>query len=908
MTLAAGARLGPYEVLAPLGAGGLGAGWEARALRHERLVAVKILPRQLAADPDFLARFERESKAVAALSHPNILAIHDIGTHDEVAYAVMELLEGESLRTRLGQGPLPARKAVELAIQMARGLACAHDKGVVHRDLKPDNLWLTKDGRLKILDFGLAKQVALPDPAMRSELLTEGVVSAAAPATEKGAVLGTVGYMSPEQVRGESVDARSDLFSFGAVLFEMVVGQRAFARCSSSETLAAILRDDPPELATTAGRPLPPGLERIIHHCLEKSPEQRFRSAHDVAFALDSVASGSAPAVPFTAPFAPENRRTTWKWAGLVAVLVAAAGVGSWVVGRRADAGPGRSGAGGLAHLAIALPDGDRFADTNRQPLALSPDGTLLAYVGLRDGLSQLFLRRLAEREPVVLAGTEGGAVPFFSPDGQWIAFFADGLLKKVAVGGAGLQVIWRGTWDPRGGCWGADGTIYFAPTNSSGLWAVPAAGGTATEVTRVDRARGEVSHRWPQALDDGRSLLFTIWTGPGLDESEIVVQSLADGERHVLVPGGHSPRYVSSGHLLYARLDTLFAVPWRPPQADFGGAAPTALAVHPRLENEGAAAYAVADNGTLVYLAGGASRYAQRLVWVDRAGRVEALPVPERDYESVAISPDGRQAVVQIKEGSVGLWLCDLARHTLTPFVTDGGSSQAPVWTPDGRRVVYRATRSGSRNLFWKAADGTDAEERLTTRDGVTQTPTSFSPDGTVLAFNENGGPGEGVSRIWTLPLTGDGAPHELLQTPVREMNGQVSPDGAWLAMSSFSSGQSEVHVRPFPGPGASRQLSIGGGSEPRWSRDGRELFYRNRHQLVAVAVPARPELEWGEPQLLFEGAFKEAGNGNTAYDVAADGKRFLRVQQVQPDRPLDHLEVVLNWGDELRRLVPAR
>ncbi len=718
--------------------------------------------------------------------------------------------------------------------------------------------------------------------------------------------------MSPEQVRGESVDARSDLFSFGAVLFEMLTGTRAFARGSATETLAAILRDDPTELEPTTSRSIPAGLERIVRHCLEKSPDQRFRSAHDVAFALENASSASERSVPFTAPFAPQNRKTSWKWAGLAALLLLAACVGAWALGRRGAAGPSHRAAGGgageVTRLSIVLPEGDLLAETNRLPLALSPDGRLLAYVGLRNGKRQLFLRALSEREPGAVPGTEGAATPFFSPDGQWIAFFAQGALKRVAVGGAGLQVICGNVAESRGGSWGSDGNIYYAPSNSSGLSVVPASGGTPKELTLVEREKGEISHRWPHVLPDARTLLFTIWTGPGKDERQIVAQSLETGERQVLVPGGDTARYLPSGFLLYARQDSLYAVPWRAGQPGAGSAAPVTLSEYPRLENEGAAAYAVSDSGTLAYLEGGPTRYSYRLVWVDRDGKVEPLPFPERDYEAVAIAPDGQRAVVQVSEGTVGLWIFDFTRHTMTPLVTTGGSSQAPVWTTDGSRVAYRATRRGTRTVYWKASDGTGDEQPLTVGRGVTETPTSVSPDGQWLVFQDIGGEAKGAITTWRMRLSGDRTPQPLGQPGSTQTGGQVSPDGRWLAFVSSASGQNELYVQPYPGPGPSKLLSSGGGSEPRWSRDGRELFYVSGSRFLAVDVPARPGAPWGEPRVLFEGQFRRASNANTASDVSPDGGRFLRIQQSVPDRSQDHIDVVLNWHAELDAKAPAR
>jgi serine/threonine-protein kinase len=380
-------------------------------------------------------------------------------------------------------------------------------------------------------------------------------------------------------------------------------------------------------------------------------------------------------------------------------------------------------------------------------------------------------------------------------------------------------------------------------------------------------------------------------------------VLSPESGERRVLMPGGESARYLRSGYLVYSRQDDLFAVPWRPEQADLAGAAPIALGEHPRTEGEGAAAYAFSDDGTLAYVAGSPSRYVHRLVWVDRDGTTQPLPLPERDYESVVISPDGRQAIAQIAEGSTGLWMFDLARPALAPFVTGGGSSQAPVWTADGRRVIYRATRSGTRNLFWKAADGSGEEERLTSKEGALQTPTSVSSDGTWVFFNEISGPTRRVAGLWKMRLDGDRTPQRSVEGEERGSNACISPDGRWIAYAATESGVQEVVVRPYPGPGARRQISNGGGSEPRWSRDGRELFYVSGDRLMVVEIGAGPTFAASEPRVLFEGRYRGQVNANTPYDVSPDGRRFLRVQQVAPDRPLDHVEFVLNWGDEVKR-----
>ena len=464
-------------------------------------------------------------------------------------------------------------------------------------------------------------------------------------------------------------------------------------------------------------------------------------------------------------------------------------------------------------------------------------------YVGLRDGSRHLFLRNLSDVDSVLLPGTEGGRMPFFSPDGQWIGFFTNTQLKKLAVASGAVQNVIPISTEPRGGVWAPDGTIYYAPHNVAPLWKVAAGGGTPVEATQLDVARGEVSHRWPQLLADG-SLLFSAWTGPGRDEHAIINHHPATGVSRLLATTGDTPRFVPTGHLVYARLDALFAVPWRDLTKGLDDAAPIPLPELPRIENEGAADYVVSTNGTLAYLAGGPARYAQRVVWVDRGGSVEPLPLPEKDYEAVALSPDAQRAVLQIQEGAIGLWLYDFARRTLTPFATASGSSQGAVWTADGGRIVYRGTRQGTRNLYWKPTDGSGDEERLTTKPGVVHTPTSVSPDGQWLAFAEGGGTVQGTT--WVMSLTGDRTPRVFMKGGVAA---EFSPDGKWIAYQSAESGNLEVYLAPFPGPGPRIPVSAGGGESPIWSRDGSELFYTNarpahgrQHHPRPHAVGERP------------------------------------------------------------------
>ena len=864
----------------------MGEVYRARDTVLNRDVAIKVLPELFALDAERLARFTREAQTLAALNHPNIAQIYGLeASSGNTRALVMELVQGDDLSALIDRGALPLAEALPIARQIADALEAAHEQGIIHRDLKPANVKVRPDGTVKVLDFGLAKAM---DPvgtssidAMRSPTLT-------ARATQMGMIIGTAAYMAPEQAKGKAVDKRADIWAFGVVLYEMLTGARAFEGDDISEVLATVLKSEPGWHALPADTP--PSIRRLLRRCLEKEPRRRLSAIGDARLELEEADS------PISTPATPAPAARPAIGIGLAAVLVAVsilatAGVMRWVSVRTSTPAPN-----GVTRLSIALPEGDEVTEKNLAPLAISPDGARIAYVALRSGVRRLFVRNLADRDVRPLEGTEGARAPFFSPDGQWIGFFAQGKLKKAAVGSAAVQVIASDVAEGRGGTWTADGTIYYAPTNLSGLWKVPASGGSPSEVTRLNAERGEVSHRWPYALSDG-SLLFSSWTGPGPDEHSIFKLNPATGERHVVTTGGDTPRYVAGGYLAYGRLDALFAVPWRSTQTTPDNSAPISLPESPRLENEGASLYDVSANGTLAYIAGGSARYTQRIVWVDRAGAIQAAPMPERDYEAVAPSPDGHRAVVQVREGAIGLWIFDFSRHTLTPLATSGGSSQGPVWTADGKRVIFRGTRNGTRNIYWKSADGSGDEERLTTKPNVIHTPSSVSPDGQWLAYTESGGQALGGS-VWVVRLQGDRTPRQLVPSVG---NGQISPDGRWLAYQSSASGQNEVYAMPFAGPGPRIPVSVNGGENPLWSPDSRELFYTTEDKTMAVTVTPGATLSVSAPRLLFEGRYRPGSNSVTPFGLSSDGRRFLRIQQVQPDRPVTRIDVVLNWFSQL-------
>jgi serine/threonine-protein kinase len=904
MTLSPSSHLGPYEIIAPLGSGGMGEVYRARDTRLKRDVALKVLRAHLMRDADAEARFARETRAVAALSHQNILAIHDVGTANGIVYAVMELLDGETLRARLRQSPIPWRKAVSIALQVADGLAAAHARSIVHRDLKPENIFLTSSGQVKILDFGLARVTLGID---REGDTTLGGM------TEPGTILGTVGYMSPEQIRGDEAAAASDIFSFGCVLYEMLCGHGPFVRPVPADTMAAALRDEPAPLAEHVPGLASP-LEAIVFHCLEKRPQERFQSARDMGFALRAVASPSGTDATSSLPSAEtaptRSRRGRW-WLAAGLSLGLAAGIGgTWMSLRLAAPAPAPAE---LTRLSLALPSAGALLPNDNpsagSSIAISQDGRWVAYVVAQDGKRRIALRGLDRYEEKILPGTDGAMTPIFSPDGRWVAFFTETAVKKVPLTGGTPTIV--GSVPPvvRGAVWADDDTIYFSESFSSGLKAVSSGGGEQRAVTAIDLKAGESNHLLPEALPGSGALLFTVWKGGDFSAASIWSVSLRTGERKRLVESASAPRYVPPGFLVFGRNGALFAVRFDPERLTVSGDAVPVVDGVWTDRGTGTAHYAVAGNGTLVYAPGGNTVEQRRLVWVDRRGRVQPLPAEPNVYGGLRLSPDGRRLAVEILND---IWVYDLAAGTLGK-VTSRGVNQTPAWVPDGRHVAFSSSAGfADAKLHWTDVE-TDAQPEPLTREGSVQFPGSWTPDGLTLGYAEILGSPAGTEFGWDIWLLRRGATttrSPLVRTRANEDQPMFSPDGRTLAYVSDESGQRQVYVRPFPEPGRRTLISTEGGTEPVWSRRGDELFFRNARQYFSVPIVAGDSSRPGRPSLMFAGEFVAQGGipGAPSYGVAADSQRFIMVQRLaDAQRPM-RLDVVLSWVRDIEgRVRPA-
>jgi serine/threonine protein kinase/Tol biopolymer transport system component len=917
-----GQRLGSYEIVALIGSGGMGDVYRARDTRLGRDVAIKILPEAFTADADRRARFEREARLLAALNHPNVGAIYGFEDRDGLHALVLELLEGQTLAERASAGPLPLREALEIARQIAEALEAAHERNIVHRDLKPANIILqgawgaSATGRrlppqqqgsqasapgtgspqpaaddiiVKVVDFGLAKvggRESVHD-LTQSPTVTIG-------GTGEGVILGTAPYMSPEQARGKLVDKRTDIWAFGCVLYEMLAGRKAFAGETVSDTIAAILEREPDWSALPATTP--PSIRRLLQRSLAKDPKRRLRDISHARIEIEDGAHEPVTADVASGSIESQRRgllapRTVWRLAAAAAVLVAL-GAAAGVMWSPVRTTPPRSP---LERLMITLPAAQAVEKGRFPPVALSPDGKLLVYAAaVNGGRTNLYLRPLDELAARPIPETEGATTPFFSPDGRWLAFYANGLLKKVSVaGGVPLTIceappVWSATWGEN------DSVLFTTTLASSGLWLVSANGGEPVQLTtpRADEAQ----HGYPQLLPGATHVLFSVrrksaWHIALLDLKSRDWQLLGNG-RVV----GEGAQYLPTGHLVYAQSGGLVVTPFDPANGNLDQP-PVPLLERVETSRFGGAYFAFAAGaGTLVYMPAGTMVADRTLLRVDRDGRVAPLVEARAGYEYPTFSPDGRQLAAMIaSETGSDIWIIDLARATRIRF-TSGGTSAFPVWAPGGARIAFQSTAPGPWNLFWKPLDGgTDAPllpvadasrarawpntgENLlpgtlpTLSGSGPQFPMSWSPDGPTLAFHER--KPDGDRDIWVVSPGQDPVP--FLLTPFDERSPRFSPDGKWIAYVSDESGRNDVYVQPFPGPGPKWLVSIDGGMDPVWAKDGRELFYRKGDEMMAVSVAPKAEFSAGRPQRLFEIRF-DAGDNGPNYDVSRDGKWFV-------------------------------
>src|SRR5579859_1683946 len=909
MALTSGTRLGPYEIESPLGAGGMGEVYRARDTRLDRIVAIKVLNAQLVGSAELRARFEREAKIISQLQHPHICVLHDVGHEGAIDYLVMEFLQGESLAEQLRKGPLDADQVLTIAVEIADALEKAHRAGVVHRDLKPGNVMLTKSGA-KLLDFGLAKPLGATvasgtgsgtSPSVVAAALTQTMPSPspspATPLSTAGAVIGTVQYMSPEQIQGIEADARSDIFSFGVMLFEMVTGKRTFEGKTQASIVGQILAVDPPSVSTLRPQ-TPPGLDRVIRLCLDKDPDERIQTAHDLKLQLQAVAE-APPATPQSPTVAPA-RRTWLSWAatGVLAVATIAFAVAYFQSPRAPQVS---------VHSYVLPPEKASYVLTGNSggPPALSPDGLRIAFPAKgADGKQMLWIRPLNSAVAQPMSGTEGASYQFWSADSRYVAFFAAAKLHKVEAGGGPPQALCDAP-SGRGGTWNSTGTIVFAPDTTTGLARVDAAGGTRVALSTVDAK--ETSHRWPDFLPDGNHLLYFAH-GTTSADSGIYLAALDSKDRKLLLHNDSNAIYAAPGYLLFVRDNTLVAQRFNLRSLALEGEAKP-VADHVAVNTDIYRSILTASaNGELLYQHGAAGGGSQ-LVWYDPSGKQGESVLPETaDYYQPMLSPDASKLVFALENNGIGdIWVLDLARHTKTRITFGPQYSSWPLWWPDGKSIVFNYGPSGTGDsLYRQNADGTGSKEKLLETPGITELPSSVSPDGRHIAYMRRDPKSNTNLDIWALPMfpdkSGDQKPFPVVATNFADVTPSFSPDGKWLAYANNETGRQEVYIQPFPSGAGRWQVSTAGGSRPNWRKDGKELFFFSLdQQVMAVDVDQKgASLQLGTPHALFKAP--TVSNGNGPYTVSADGKKFV-MNTVLPQSITEPLTLITSWPADLKQ-----
>jgi serine/threonine-protein kinase len=915
MALEAGARVGAYEIVGLIGAGGMGEVYRARDTRLDRQVAIKALPDVYRADADRASRFAREAKLLATLNHPNIAAIYGLEQANGEHFIVMELVEGETLAERCTRGPIPVREALDIAKQIAEALDGAHDQGVIHRDLKPANVKITPNNRVKVLDFGLAKaftEASAASPSSGAQANSPTLTSPVGP-TGVGVLLGTAAYMSPEQARGKPVDKRGDIWAFGCVLYEMLTGRRAFNGEDITETLAAVVKDEP--AWSMLGADVPMAIRVLLQRCLEKDRAKRLGDVSTASFVIGELAS--------LAPARTDNKARKRRWliaAGYALAMIAVSVMTAAIVWRMRQPEARRVSRLELTTSGAALLNRN---NPNSKHVAITSDGSRVVYMGFDPDapIATLLTRRMDQLEATLLA--EEGAFPFIDPGGEWIGFVSQRALRKVPVTGGPSVEIAPLEGGFRGAVWGKDGTIIFAGGKSLGLARVSSAGGVPQVLTTPNLAAGEGPHMLPELLPDGRGVLFTIANSiKDLNSaaSQVAVLDLRtpNAAPKIVIRGGSDARYVPPGHLVYIAGDSVRAVPFDLDRLEVKPRAPVSLPLPVAVVSGVAGDFDIADDGTVVYVPDTQGAAPQRtLAWVDRKGIEEAVPAPPRAYLYPRISSDGMRVALDIRAGENDIWVWDILRRNLTRVTKDPRVDRTPVWDADGQHVLFASDRDGPPSIWRQRADGGGSAERLTTARAAAHFPTDFTAIGGRRLVLHEGGTAAGLGDVMMLRLDDHTTKvvEPFVKTSAGETNGSISPDGRWLAYQSNDSGEWAIYVRPLADVtgGQRTTVSSDGGTQPRWSTSGRELFYvSSRNEMMAVQVGTSGDT-WSAlpPRRLFDAGSYFLGNQGwflVMFDVAKDG-RFLMIKPVggSPTTAQDSLVVVQNWTEELKRLVPT-
>jgi serine/threonine-protein kinase len=889
MNLAAGTILAHYRMTAKLGAGGMGEVWRATDEKLGREVALKVLPEEFAKDPERMARFEREAKVLASLSHPNISTLYGLETVDagssSTTFLAMELVEGEDLSERIKRGPIPVDEAIPIALQIAEALEAAHEQGIVHRDLKPANIKITDEGTVKVLDFGLAKAWETEGTDLSSSFSP----TITRHATVEGVILGTAAYMSPEQARGKKVDRRADIWAFGVVLWEMLTGRKLFEGETVSDVLAAVLTREPDLSELPPGTPGQVG--RVLGRCLQRDPRRRIRDMGDVRLELEEdlgPSDGGLEHDDLAAKSRPGHARLGW---AVAAGMTAATMALGWFIMQ--STGPV---VGVPIHLALTLPEGLSFAMREKRPVVtIAPAGDEVVFNASDGRIDRLYRRSLSSLDAVPLEGTEGGRAPFYSPDGRWIGFTSgDKRLKKLSLEGGQVVALADGDWG--GGSWGDDGSIIYTPNYLDGLWRVAADGGVAEELTHPDPAAGELNHSWPDHIPGTGAVVFTSFRLP-LSESRVELFNTATGERRLLVEDAVFGRFVATGHLLFVREGVILAAPFDPRKLELTGPPVPVVEDAFVAPFEGNSQFAVSDTGALVHAPASLLQPPREVVWVDRLGREEILLEADRRYSAPSLSPDGRSVAITVEDGNPDIWVYQMDRKVLNRLTFSPRSEHTPIWYPDGRRIAF-VLDAPPFHLYAVPVDGS-SEPSAVLESPIDSYADAMSPDGRWMVVRELSS--EEDYNLGLLEVGEGQDVQPLRNTQFKERFATISPDGRYVAYESDESGRSEVYIQSFPEPGSRTRVTRDGGGAPLWAANS-ELFYWQGDRLFAVPIGTTRVLTIGEPEALFT-LQRYTTKTSREFDVTADGRRILIAKIPEASEPRE-VQIVLNWFSELERL----